>query len=346
MTPAAPDLIDIPHSGRWSSFRWRRAAELFFLIIGSAIVALLAFAVLRHFAVLPAWAEPFAVWLIFMLEVYLWSARERRRLLARVTELVDANAADPAAALNAIIPVCLDKNVFLVLDHAVQRIRAAGHSGVTVRIAPPAEQGPIDPLRVEFEPIPLNETDPAFVALSAHHTHALGAESNPAPDSNRSPAESDASALRLQVRRVAQLGGMWVWLIFGLMFALAAIEALRRQSVTWALVGWGAAFAFSLFGPALLAASRGRRYLLLPASLLWRELSRRSAAYCLHLFERDRSLLCVYQMRPQLWGWAVADGKKHATNVVTGEEARLLLRAWLSPLPPPPLARLTEFSGN
>jgi hypothetical protein len=84
----------------------------------------------------------------------------------------------------------------------------------------------------------------------------------------------------------------------------------------------------------------------LPASLLWRALSRRSAAYSLHLFERDRSVLCVYQLRPQLWAWAVADGEKHATNVATHDEARLLLRAWLSPLAPPPLARLSEFAGN
>jgi hypothetical protein len=64
----------------------------------------------------------------------------------------------------------------------------------------------------------------------------------------------------------------------------------------------------------------------------------------LHLFRRESSVLIVKNGSRQLWTAYVADDKEHQMARMTTREAVMLLRAWLSPLPTPPLERLSDLA--
>jgi hypothetical protein len=53
--------------------------------------------------------------------------------------------------------------------------------------------------------------------------------------------------------------------------------------------------------------------------------------------------LCVYRYSPKRWWATISDSEVRETIFGTETEMHLLLRAWLSPLDPPPRERLTDL---
>ena len=69
----------------------------------------------------------------------------------------------------------------------------------------------------------------------------------------------------------------------------------------------------------------------------------RPAAH-VHLYNRRDSALIVQQLFRDKWLLCVADGEASGRTALTKKEAEVTLRAWLSPLPPPPVERLTDLA--
>jgi hypothetical protein len=343
-----PALIDIPHPGTWRRFRWARVFIMLLIICSILSVGTAAIFFLKAYPIAPVWVVPFSIWLLMAGSAVSWSILSRKRMRRRAAAIVDQHRADPGAAMRAVLPTLVYRYIIIGMNETAKRIRAAGHCGLVLRVGPPTSLIPIDPLCVEFEPLPLNETDPAFLALRASGTtpHDPDAAAPPTRPDTIAPANDDHSPMMRSLRRASRLGRTRLWIIFGFMFVMAAIDAFDRRQITTRLVIWGVALASSLIGPTVLAAERGLRFLLLPSSLLWRQGGFRKAAYKLHLFERERSLLCVYHFRRSTWVWTVADETKQIFSLATRDEITMLLRGWLSPLPPPPLSRLSEFAGS
>ncbi len=99
-----------------------------------------------------------------------------------------------------------------------------------------------------------------------------------------------------------------------------------------------------LLGPTRGGPYERAQWLLVPGGVLVRKAVRRSTRSRLHLFDRRRSTLCLSQYRRQRWLVVAADAEECEQTLATDREAHFLLRAWLSPLEPPPADRLTDLT--
>jgi hypothetical protein len=81
-----------------------------------------------------------------------------------------------------------------------------------------------------------------------------------------------------------------------------------------------------------------------PGGLLFRELARRSGTWNLHVFDRRKSVLIAHRGNFNRWTISVGDNDQRRQITVTQNEADLLLRAWLSPIPPPPVEQLSDLT--
>lgn len=85
----------------------------------------------------------------------------------------------------------------------------------------------------------------------------------------------------------------------------------------------------------------GEEWLAVPGGLLVRKSARRE--WKLHLYTPGESLLCLMREETGAWNAIIADTVQCNDARMTGAEAHFLLRAWTSPIPPPPLERLSDL---
>ncbi len=91
-----------------------------------------------------------------------------------------------------------------------------GRAGATFRICPMESAVSIDPVRVAFEPLALDETESAFVGLDERATNT----------------ESDASTVQSKRRLnkyVRSKGGWFVLVLLGLFFGFELFQSIRRN---------------------------------------------------------------------------------------------------------------------
>ncbi len=218
---------------------------------------------------------------------------------------------------------------------ALRTLLSVGHQGLTLRIGKSEEARPIEPLIWPIEPRPLDE---AYTSLLDDATGA--ADATRVHGKMTSLAHSDlARVIRRNVRRK---GGWWLILIFVPLWAFNVLDALARWRITLPAVLWTAALVAALFvGPI-----RGRaaeQWFIVPGGMVRRKASPFQKRWSLHLFERSKSVLCAVRWFGQSWLILVQDGHETARRNATRDEVTLLLRAWLSPLPPPPVERLSDL---
>lgn len=242
-------------------------------------------------------------------------ARRLRRVEQR-EGLADARrfAAEGLRAVRALQP---GDGVLLLLEKLV----VAGHRGWAFRAGEAADHTPVEPYDVPFEPQPLSEVDSALLA---------GGE------------RPDGSALRRVHRNIRIQGGWLLVTIFGFNFVVAAWRAIETRQVTIDLVAWGLALGAMALVPAS-ARTRGQ-LLAVPGGAVLRRTGWRQPNWRLHVFDRRTSNLMVVRIWRQQWGVYVHDGEQSARTLATKQEADFLLRAWLSPLEPPTLERLSDLA--
>jgi hypothetical protein len=198
------------------------------------------------------------------------------------------------------------------------------------------------PLAVPIEPVPLNEAEAAFDHLELAAASGPDSADTARP---RAPARTASPAARHILRRVRLMGGWITVIILSAVLLHAAWNAyahpqmLRRDIRSpWVWVA-GLAFLAAIW----LILSRRRQWFLVAGGII----VRRPAGYTwnIHVFDRARSDLYILRDRRRLFHLIVTDGAAFESHRITPNEVSAVLRAWCSPLTPPPPDRLSDL-GN
>ncbi len=211
----------------------------------------------------------------------------------------------------------------------VATLRKRGHAGLTLRIGGAADDV-LDPFTVLFEPQPLDET--ASPLILEHIRDAGGAGAKHVDDS--------AAARKLR-RNIMLRGGWFVLIAFGINWVMRAFDAYRERRITFDLVLWTVFMALLvLVSP---TAQRRKQWYLVPGGLAIRNRPWLGGAASVRVLPQTESVLCLALVSRTQWRAFVTDGHETVNSVVTAGEAAALIRAWRSPVPPPPAEQLVDL---
>ncbi len=199
------------------------------------------------------------------------------------------------------------------------------------------------PLEYPIEPLRLDERDPAIQELvrGGDHSTQLAGDAASAGAAKVSPPRVPTLSVSKRVSRRRRAGiTMLVWIVVYIALMLSAGMSVRRLMLPvaiWALIAAGQ---LGLFG--MLSQTQG---FLVPGGLAIRRARWLDRTWRVHLFRRSESVLAVWPARRKTQGMlvSVVDRSEKQTFLISEFEAAALLRAWLSPLPPPPVERLTDL---
>ncbi|MCC6359955.1 MAG: hypothetical protein IT450_14520 [Phycisphaerales bacterium] len=215
---------------------------------------------------------------------------------------------------------------------AARKLAECGYRGLVIRCYL-TNSPPIRPFTVEFEPCPLNEVDVAF--------RGIALDTDEFDDSDERVSETWR---RLQ--RLWRVGAFWFIVPLIVFSAQAFRDAWRSQTVTTASLIWLIlllVIALSLFG----GGTHASRFWIAPGCLIRRMSLWATGKLGVDMFYPGQCVLITYATRGKAVGWTIASKADELENTGTELEARTLLRAWLSPLPPPSLARVRSlFAGE
>jgi hypothetical protein len=140
------------------------------------------------------------------------------------------------------------------------------------------------------------------------------------------------------------LRGGWIMVaILSFNFLMALGDAIVSWRISGRLAFWASLLCISVLGIGGAGAWRaGRQWLLIPGGLVLRK-ARWRGGWDLQRFRRCDGVLMLGPYWRKLWWFCVADGGRHGSAQVTPEEARLLLRAWLSPLEAPSVEAMSDL---
>jgi hypothetical protein len=257
--------------------------------------------------------------LLFFGFMGLWSRRETASTTQEIARASAGQVPLEAALKNVAQWRALDGRKMLAT--LAQRLAAAGKRGLTVRYSrtPP---GRVRRMEQPFEPEPLGDVRSVAAWLTGQDP---GAEHQ----------------LQRQILRHVRLRGGWIIVnIFAVSFAFAAWEAWRLGQLTLRLLAWTVALCGVFLVP--LWNSAGGEWLVAPSALILRpRIGLRTTRA--HLFSRPDSVLLTGPVNAEVWAFAVSDGRKTESGSGTREDMDALLCAWLSPLPPPDPARISDL---
>ena len=219
----------------------------------------------------------------------------------------------------------------------VDAMVASKRENVTLRFFYSKHPIPITPFVDTFPPLALNETDTEFIQVEqAGQTVSAG---------DRSERDlTDDDALIRRVRRNLLFRGGWPALMslawMSVIGVFLFIHHYQYAGFILIPVIISAASIFLASGPGLLS---NQHWLIVPGGLILRRGTRTTGQSRLHVFDRRTSVLCVVQDRRPPWMVQVGDGHEQHTILATEKETQMLLRAWLSPLAPPPVEKLVDL---
>lgn len=283
----------------------------------------------------PPWIIPYTILLtVVMLGVGLfigWQRRHRRR----IHELTKNNtASDLRQMVEQMVQATGQHALLACLPKLLPLWVAQGRAGQVLRFYLKPLAAPV-PLTVAFEPRLIDEADSAFNELRMAATNTAVPSSG---DTDPIVANRADRQIQSRLRRNMILVGGWITLpIFVLNVCISGWESYIRGSPSVSFWIWLFFLAWTALGLFSSPLSSGAHWLVAPSSLIFRNKKG------LHLFERQRSLLCVYPFGRLGWFLVVADAERCFNYRLTGKEADFVLRAWLSPLPPPLAERLSDF---
>jgi hypothetical protein len=264
----------------------------------------------------------------------------RRRIQRQVERIVKQ---EPTASLPALVASVFRgrrKAGTLGMQRAARlaRVLAANDRfGETLRLCPTKSATPLQPFDIVFDPQSLDQTGETFRQLES-----TGGD---LPDGTAiAAAEAFADdSMWLKIKRNVVLRGGWiiagVFLINVLIYAWRSIAEGRVQPN---LILWIAFLSLTLFGASGAAQSR-KQWFVVPGGLIVRKTGRLDRNWKVHLLEPAKSVLMVFQAGRHQWIACAADENFTDRVVVTKREADFLLRAWLSPLSPPAVEKLTDL---
>lgn len=235
-----------------------------------------------------------------------------------------------------------DSRAETVARSAVRALVEAKRFGVALRIRMPGSQAPATepPIDFSFPPISLDEADAGFIRFEEG---IVGAVSNSDPPGCQD--DEEWSFIRRARRNLA------IRIMAPKLFLCVILYNVARLS--WSSIRSGQVepmlVVFVLTSLALLTTSTSgllsdMHWFILPGGLVLRRPAKDPASSKLVLFGRRESVLCVVQQRKHAWTVLVSNGQTVESMMATTREANMLLRAWLSPLSPPPVEKLVDLT--
>lgn len=216
------------------------------------------------------------------------------------------------------------------LNTATKTLSGRGCKNFTARCCHSKLLRSVSPLEDPFEPIPLDESNPQFAALEP---------------ASEDMVDSESELLKRKLKRKIAFGGGWGW--SSLQFfplVIASFTALSHRRLSWQLLVWLSLALLTLFGIGGRGGWRPRhQWILVPGGLVIRQIPRFGTDWQVHLFRRTDSVLIMQSTWAQIWTVALSDQVTNSHTTVTSKEAMMLLRAWLSPIAPPPVERLSDL---
>ncbi len=307
-----PTLIDCPYEGLLHAP----------VNSGLIVMTMIAATLFLMFVLVPN--EPFIAVILVSVLVLLgalggWLATEDR-----VYKVLTGVPTEPAIR-EALTPPWY--SVGVPANAVIERLAELGCFNMTARVCKPKDMTPVQPMEVTFEPIPLDETGSLFAQL----------ESDSAQDAPSTPRATSTLA------RNIRLGGGWFVLIpFSFALLMSMIDSIRLKHITGMLIQWSIMTGILVLGIGKGAWRSRFQWFLIPGGLAVRRARRWKGDWQLELYERTQSVLVVHN-RYRIWTVSVASAERATKAAMTQREARMLLRAWLSPLPTPPLAQLSDL---
>lgn len=351
VTPETPEIegespsVDPEPAGELVHYRFPERLELpariafYFLLavvcVPSALLLGAAIASLPEEGVVPA-----TVSLVLAVLLVFWYSRRRLWIHTQVVAHAE-NDLHVATMLNKLVGERW-RDYSTRIHFLVQTLAQRGRKNISCRVFHESKSAELFPLVVTFEPIPLDESAPAFCALEAAESFELSQAHSSDIVGESMPRARNAPS---RLRRAVALGGGWFSVLScGPLLLMGAVDSYRSGTLDWKLVLFGWVFVAGISGIGGAGAWRSRQqWLLVPGGIVVRSPGRSGPGWRLHLFERRTGVLMVHQARGPLWMADVADGETHRRVGITEREANLLLRAWLSPLAPPPVERLSDL---
>lgn len=336
--PSAPPLIDV-------NLRVRRSVSSAFLVVIAAVLGVVVVSMAGITADVMSILLFTAIQVTFICALlYLVDRVSIVGLRRRIEYLVRANPHFPVAQLAE--RSFAERSLLgpeRRLELLARALAATGRVGETIRNCPLKHVTPIEPITVPFEPLPLDDDELSFDEPGRPLDDQPDADLLEPEALERLRAEGSGEARPEQKARKG-VG----WFTAGLLVlptTAGAMHAFVRGEITWpailfsvivlfALIGWGQATGLLV----------EKEWLIVPSGLVLREARLRSTKWDLHLFDRRDSVLIAHRVNSDRWIVFVtgAEGARKAT--LTSSQADFLLRAWLSPLPPPRVEQLTDLT--
>lgn len=211
-----------------------------------------------------------------------------------------------------------------------------GKVGLIFRSYLSAQYPSIEPIAVPFEPVPLDQSNGLFVGLEAN---------TPASDAPSVRGESWRTKTGV-ARRIEFFGGRWLFVMLGVFVVLDGLvhwmQGTLLSPTFWMLLSFLLMILVGIGGVG--AWRHNKQWLLVPGGLAVRKTARKAASkWDVRLYSRRSSVLFVRQTTKRHWLVCVAEDAASDHVVVTRAEVEMLLRAWLSPLTPPPVQQLSDL---
>lgn len=241
---------------------------------------------------------------------------------------------------NAILATCnrIGCGFASKIPRILKVIRKAGLCGQTVRIVSRRTFPILSPLSVTFEPCDLKELNEQFQLLASSLPGTEIADSNLASASTGHKVKT-AKFKRKNLRSAI----LWQWPTT-ILFSASFMHSIINGRPNWLM---GLAVIISLLGILLNSSTTpplaSSNWSILPGALLYR----RPAGFFFgprqHLFRRTDSLLFLWYFGFGVWAFWVEDDCCKRQMMIQPAEAQMLLRAWLSPVPPPTDEQLAQL---
>jgi hypothetical protein len=211
----------------------------------------------------------------------------------------------------------------------------------TYRICAAHLQKALTPIKTSFEPCPLDDAEAAFDERRASVTGPNTAASA----EGRRPARRNVHLAFMRFRQNVEMRSGWLVLVcFLVLFGLFAYQSILLRRLDFHTIVFGALLAALLFASTRAGVFSPREWLVLPGGLLVRRGGVFSRGFAANLFDRRHSVLFVAHYSRRTWHVIVANRERYETFVGTDAEVEFLLSAWLSPLRPPPLERMSDLT--
>lgn len=228
-----------------------------------------------------------------------------------------------------------------LIRSALEILIANGHYGACLRFRKTGSRlpDPSPPLEVSFPPVLLDEADIGFTRFA----EGILGRADRIAESGSEAREEWALARRVRRNLAVNALGWGMRFLIGVQLILAVLESFEASRIDWRLVIWLAILFTGLFASETGILGK-RHWFILPGGLLLRTPSRIPTRSSLALFDRRESALSLTESRLGSWTLCVANTVTIESTQVTSREADVLLRAWRSPLPLPPVEKLVDFT--